>query len=710
MNLGIKARRIIQSILSCILISVLTLSVMSPIVYATTNHEYTVAEQQYERTNEIKGEILDFSALDFSKSSYYNGATLSKGDTVTGSYSIKKIGNDYNIRLENVTAKKIILPTDIADGDNGKNALAKDDNGNITERQTHITIELVGVNEILGYGIQGYYVKGLTIKGNGSLRIVTHLEDRVVNGETEYYIIPGISIETDAIDDIDNEKGFIIDSSRITIVNPYYWGIVCNGDIELKNESKLEIQSFGGIKKKAESGAISTDKLIVNEGCILKTTGKVQIFRQAEQNELLAKREQAKYASDLEQPIITAQTQSGEEVTNDKIYCESPIVKVTDNMKIKLIKVNGETIRDFITNTDTEKTFNIPMNMDTDKEVVVTDMNNNTATFKFRSNYGHTLYGKETNRIEATCTENGHVDMEYICLICKQTINKETIELKATGHTYKDTTYSTYIEHKCTKCGDRYITEIQLPVQQVQPQTQNKQTQSVPATNKQTTQNTQSTKTETKQAETKTTTKTESKPVEQKKVETKQTVKAPVKSTNTIAVSNSTKTASTKVQSFSLKVKQTGNGKVIYKSDNKNVTVNSSGKVTVKAKFIGKATITVTTAETSKYKKATKKVTVTVNPQKVSISKLTNNKGRKLAIKWSKNVLCTGYQLQYSTDKNFKKGIKTVTITKNSTLSKTLSKLSKNKKYYVRIRGYKTVSKVKYYSVWSSVKNIKIRK
>ena len=81
-----------------------------------------------------------------------------------------------------------------------------------------------------------------------------------------------------------------------------------------------------------------------------------------------------------------------------------------------------------------------------------------------------------------------------------------------------------------------------------------------------------------------------------------------------------------------------------------------------------------------------------------------------MVIKWAKNTQVTGYQIQYSTDKNFKKNVKTVTVSKNKTVSKTVSKLSKNKKYYVRVRTYKTVSKVKYCSSWSNVKNIKIKK
>lgn len=52
--------------------------------------------------------------------------------------------------------------------------------------------------------------------------------------------------------------------------------------------------------------------------------------------------------------------------------------------------------------------------------------------------------------------------------------------------------------------------------------------------------------------------------------------------------------------------------KLTYKSNNKNITVSSKGKITIKKNYIGKATITITAAKTNTYKKATKTITVTV--------------------------------------------------------------------------------------------------
>ncbi|MGI6170795.1 MAG: hypothetical protein ACOYIC_03550 [Butyricicoccus sp.] len=49
-------------------------------------------------------------------------------------------------------------------------------------------------------------------------------------------------------------------------------------------------------------------------------------------------------------------------------------------------------------------------------------------------------------------------------------------------------------------------------------------------------------------------------------------------------------------------------------------------------------------------------------------------------------------------------------ITSNKTVSKKVTKLTAKKKYYVRIRTYKTVSGKKYYSSWSKAKTVTTKK
>ena len=177
---------------------------------------------------------------------------------------------------------------------------------------------------------------------------------------------------------------------------------------------------------------------------------------------------------------------------------------------------------------------------------------------------------------------------------------------------------------------------------------------------------------------------------------------------NTITAKNFTKTYSTKAQSFDLGVKVM-TGTPTYKSSTKSVTVSKAGKVTVKAKFIGKATITITSAEKTNYSSQTKKITITVNPTKTALSSVTSPSAGKMTVKWKKNAVGTGYLFQYSTASTFK-NVKTVWITNNATVSRTVSGLAKGKKYYVRIRTYKKVGSTKFYSGWSAVKAVTVKK
>ncbi len=97
----------------------------------------------------------------------------------------------------------------------------------------------------------------------------------------------------------------------------------------------------------------------------------------------------------------------------------------------------------------------------------------------------------------------------------------------------------------------------------------------------------------------------------------------------------------------------------------------------------------------------TKTLTFKINPPKTS-AKLTAGK-KSLTVKVTKKTAqVTGYQIQYSTTKSFK-SYKTVTLSKNTKTSSTISKLTAKKTYYVRVRTYKTLGKTKYYSAWSTV-------
>ena len=95
-------------------------------------------------------------------------------------------------------------------------------------------------------------------------------------------------------------------------------------------------------------------------------------------------------------------------------------------------------------------------------------------------------------------------------------------------------------------------------------------------------------------------------------------------------------------------------------------------KVTLKGNYMGSTTLT--------WK---------INPNATKVSSVKAGK-KSLTVTWKKqSTETTGYKIQVSTDKNFKKSVKTVTISKNKTTSKKITGLKKNKKYYVRICTYK---------------------
>mgnify|MGYP000398119174 FL=1 len=93
----------------------------------------------------------------------------------------------------------------------------------------------------------------------------------------------------------------------------------------------------------------------------------------------------------------------------------------------------------------------------------------------------------------------------------------------------------------------------------------------------------------------------------------------------------------------------------------------------------------------------------------VGISSL-SVKENTVTVKWKKKSKIKGYQIQYSTDSKFKKNKKSIKIKKAKTTSKKISNLKESKKYYFRIRTYKSSNKKTRYSKWSKVKSVKTQK
>ena len=121
-----------------------------------------------------------------------------------------------------------------------------------------------------------------------------------------------------------------------------------------------------------------------------------------------------------------------------------------------------------------------------------------------------------------------------------------------------------------------------------------------------------------------------------------------------------------------------------------------------KNKAIGKAAITI--KGKGDYT-GTRKITFKIIPKKTTLKSATSPKTKKIKVKYSKVSNISGYQIVYSKKADFSSK-KTVTTTKTS---KTISKLTKGKTYYIKVRTYKKVGGVKYYSGYSFVKKIKVK-
>ena len=128
-----------------------------------------------------------------------------------------------------------------------------------------------------------------------------------------------------------------------------------------------------------------------------------------------------------------------------------------------------------------------------------------------------------------------------------------------------------------------------------------------------------------------------------------------------------------------------------------------------------------TTAEVTTTLKPTTEVTTTLEPttngktttrvdgvnkkslKQTKILKVKKLKNRKVIVTFKKVSKAKIYRIQYSTDRKFKKNVRTKRTGKNTYL---LRKLRVRKRYYVRVRAIVGKDKGK----WSSVKSFKVSK
>ena len=154
-------------------------------------------------------------------------------------------------------------------------------------------------------------------------------------------------------------------------------------------------------------------------------------------------------------------------------------------------------------------------------------------------------------------------------------------------------------------------------------------------------------------------------------------------------------------------------GKLSYSSDNKAVKVDSAGTITIAARYIGKANITVYAGD-SNHVKVKKIIPVTVSPKIPGISQIKSPSAVSVRLKWGKISYADGYQIQYSTTSNFKMGTYDFMVLSGG--SKTTASLGAKqrikggKTYYVRVRSFSNKSGTRCYSAWSKTKSVRVRK
>lgn len=103
-------------------------------------------------------------------------------------------------------------------------------------------------------------------------------------------------------------------------------------------------------------------------------------------------------------------------------------------------------------------------------------------------------------------------------------------------------------------------------------------------------------------------------------------------------------------------------------------------------------------------------VSFNINPKGTTLKSLVKA-SKALTVKWSKQAAkmatttINGYEIQYSTNAKFASNTKSVKVSGVNTVTKKITGLKGNTKYFVRIRTFKKVGTKVFYSAWSAVKN-----
>lgn len=156
-------------------------------------------------------------------------------------------------------------------------------------------------------------------------------------------------------------------------------------------------------------------------------------------------------------------------------------------------------------------------------------------------------------------------------------------------------------------------------------------------------------------------------------------------------------------------------------TDTTGTTATTAAQITADSKMVEGAYVianefskSLSEANTTTTKKATSQAATTKAKAKNNVKKtsIKSVKGKKKSFKitWKKVSSAKGYQIKYSTNRNFFESLsKTKTVKKATTTSATVKDLRSGRTYFVKVRTYKTVKGKKVYSDWSKVKTVTVK-
>lgn len=106
----------------------------------------------------------------------------------------------------------------------------------------------------------------------------------------------------------------------------------------------------------------------------------------------------------------------------------------------------------------------------------------------------------------------------------------------------------------------------------------------------------------------------------------------------------------------------------------------------------------------------TRTVFFRIVPKKATSVKAVHLGNRTVRVTWKRDKKASGYQIQYSLKKSFKKGVGKVAVKKNRITSKNLRNLKKGRVYYIRVRAYRVIDGKKAYGPYSKIKRVSVGK